>query len=457
MKPINVAGLKSNIYNKTLVLKMMKRFFSLLVISIIGKGVTAQDSLTIEQAVAYALQNNYDILLSRNDSAIAAINYEYRNAAFLPRLNATGTYVINNNNQRQTLADGSERERKGIRSNNLNAAINLNWMVFDGFRMFLLRDQLDIAVEQGNLVVKTAVINTVANVINIYYDLVRQQQQLRNVEEQMLLASDRLRLAQYRFDIGVGIKPDVLQAQIDFNNSKASQLNQLALIDQRRQSLNQLMNTAPSATYKVTDTIPVKGDLILGNLLANLSTPELQLARTNIQAAELNVQLAKTARYPTVSIVSAYNFSRTSNNQVINQFSPLFNLNRGLNYGISATIPIFNNFTVKQQIRQAELAVRFQELNYQNQTSLLNTGLINAYRSYEAQRQVVTTLDTSVALARENLMIERERYRLGRTTFIELRQAEENVSTTITNLINARYNLKVAETELLRLRGDLVK
>jgi outer membrane protein len=437
--------------------KMMKRFFSLLVISIIGKEVIAQDSLTVEQAVAYALQNNYDILLSRNDSAVAAINYDYRNAALLPRLNATGTYLSNNNNQQQTLADGSKRERNGIRSNNLNAAINLNWTVFDGFRMFLLRDQLDIAVEQGNLVVKTAVINTVAGVISTYYDIVRQQQQLRNVEEQMQLASDRLRLAQYRFDIGVGIKPDVLQAQIDLNNSKASQLNQLALIDQRRQTLNQLMNAAPSASYKVSDTIPVKTDLILGNLLANLSTPELQLARTNIQAAELNVQLAKTARYPTVSLVSAYNFSRSSSNQVINQFSPLFNLNRGFNYGISATIPIFNNFTVRQQIRQAELAVRFQELQYQNQTSLLNTNLLNAFRNYEAQRQVVETLDTSVGLARENLFIEKERYRLGRTTFIELRQAEENVSITITNLINARYNLKVAETELLRLRGDLVK
>jgi outer membrane protein TolC len=435
----------------------MKRFLSVLLIALVGKVTTAQDSLTVEQAVAYALQNNYDILLSRNDSAIAAINYQYRNAAFLPRLNATGTYLINNNNQEQTLADGSERKRNGIRSNNLNAAINLNWTVFDGFRMFLLRDQLDIAVEQGNLIVKTAVINTVANVVTTYYDIVRQQQQLRNVEEQMLLASDRLRLAQYRFDIGVGIKPDVLQAQIDFNNSKASQLNQLALIDQRRQTLNQLMNAAPTATYKVSDTIPVRGDLILGNLLANLSTPELQLSRTNIQAAELNVQLAKSARYPTVALNSAYNFNRTSNNQVINQFSPLFNLNRGLNYGITATIPIFNNFTVRQQIRQAELAVRFQELQYQSQTSLLNTGLINAFRSYEAQRQIVQTLDTSVALAREGLFIERERYRLGRTTFIELRQAEENVSTTITNLINARYNLKVAETELLRLRGELVR
>lgn len=439
------------------VTKMMKRLFFLLAVSVLGKGAFAQDSLTVEQAVAFALQNNYDILLSRNDSAIAAINYEYRNAAFLPRLNASATYLTNNNNQKQTLADGSERERNGIVSKNLTAAVNLNWTIFDGFRMFLLRDQLDLAVEQGNLIVKTAVINSVASVISTYYDLVRQQQQLRNVEEQMQLAADRLRLAQYRFDIGVGIKPDVLQAQIDYNNSKAAQLNQQALIDQRRQTLNQLMNTAPSATYKVSDTIPVRSDLVLGNLLANLITPDIQLARTSIQLASLNVQLARAGRYPTVSIVSAYNFNRTANNQVINQFSPLFNLNRGLNYGVTATIPIFNGFQVRQQIRQAELAVRFQELQLENQTSLLNTSLINTFRNYEAQRQVVTTLDSSVVLARENLFIERERYRLGRTTFIELRQAEENVTTTITNLINARYNLKVAETELLRLRGELVR
>ena len=435
----------------------MKRFFSLLIISLTGTGLFAQDSLTVEEAIAYALQNNYDILLSKNDSAVAAINYEYRNAAFLPRVNGSGTYLINNNNQAQTLADGSKRERSGIQSNNLNAAINLNWTIFDGFRMFLLRNQLDIAVEQGNLIVKTAVINTVASVITTYFDIVRQKQQLRNVEEQMLLASDRLRLAQYRFDIGVGIKPDVLQAQIDFNNSKAAQLNQLALIEQRKQTLNQVMNVAPSATYRVSDTIPVKGDLILGDLLANLSPPELQLTRVNIRAAELDVALAKSSRYPTVTFNSAYNFARTSNNQVINQFSPLFNLNRGFNYGISAVIPIFNNFSVRQQIRQAELAVRFQELNYQSQTSLLNASLVNSFTSYQTQLQVVQTLDTSVGLARENLFIERERYRLGRTTFIELRQAEENVSVTLTNLINARYNLKVAETELLRLRGELVR
>lgn len=439
---------------------MKKGIVSLLALLILaGQLCAQQDSLTAEQAVAYALRNNYSIMLARQDSAVAAINYEYRNAAFLPRINASGTALFSNNNQKQTLADGSDRNRSGIRTTNLTSAINLNWTVFDGFRMFLLRDQIDVAVNQGNLVIKSAVINTVASVINTYFDIVRQKQQLRNVEEQLQLANDRLRLAQYKFDIGAGIKPDVLQSQIDLNNSTAARLNQLALIDQRKQTLNQLMNVAPATDYKVSDTIPVETGLVLGNLLSNFAqaNPELQLARTNIEAAELNVRLAKTARYPIVSLISAYNFNRTSNNQVINQFSPLFNLNHGWNYGVTATIPILNNFTVKQQIRQAQLAVDFQNLQYRNQEQLLNTNLLNTFRSYEAQKQVVTTLDTSVGLARENLYIERERYRLGRTTFIELRQAEENVSTIITNLINARYNLKVAETELLRLRGELVR
>lgn len=440
-------------------IKLMKRLIPFIITALLGNQLFAQDSLTVEQAVAYALQNNYDILLSRNDSAIAAINYEYRNAAFLPRVNGSGNILFNNNNQKQTLADGSEKNRSGIRSNNLNSAINLNWTVFDGFRMFLLRDGLNISIRQGSLTIKNAVVNSVAAVVTTYYDIVRQKQQLKNVEEQMALASDRLRLAQYKFDIGVGIKPDVLQAQIDLNNNKASQLTQLVLIDQRKQTLNQLMNVALKADYKVSDTIPVRTDLVLGNLLNDLTrtSPQLQTARANIDAAELAVRLVKANRYPTVSLVSAYNFSRTSNNTVINQFSPLFNLNRGFNYGVSVSVPILNNFTVRQQIRQSQLAVSFQQLQYQAQESLVNTGLLNSFKSYEGQKQIVAVLDSNILLARENLFIERERYRLGRTTFIELRQAEENVSVTITNLINARYSLKLSETELLRLRGDLVR
>ena len=61
----------------------------------------AQRLLTLEEAIATALKQNFDIQLSKNDSAVAALNYSYRNAAFLPRLNANAGTTWNNNKQTQ--------------------------------------------------------------------------------------------------------------------------------------------------------------------------------------------------------------------------------------------------------------------------------------------------------------------------------------------------------------------
>lgn len=422
--------------------------------------IFSQDTLSVEKAIATALRHNYDILLSKQDSASIAITNQYRNAVFLPTLNANSTILFNNNSQTTRLTDGTERKRTGIHSNNINAALGLNWTLFDGFRMFILRDRLNVSILQGNLTIKNQVVNTVAEVIRTYYDIVRQKQQLRNVEEQMMLSADRLKLAQYKLDIGVGVKPDVLQAQIDYNTQRASQLNQLSLIDQRKQDLNRLMNVSQSLNYEVSDSIRVETDLVLGNLLNDLESVslQLQLSKISIDLAALDVREAKALRFPAIAFTSAYNFNRNSSNSVVNpSFQPLFILNRGLNYGFTASVPIFNRFSVRQQIRQAELSVNYSQLQLENQMSIINTGILNNYRSYLAQKQILAVNDSSVVLARENLNIERERYRLGATTFIELRQAEENLANAIFSSITTRYNLKIAETELLRLRGDLVR
>jgi outer membrane protein TolC len=419
-----------------------------------------QDTLTVEKAIATSLNNNYDILLSREDSASVAITSEYRNAVFVPTLNANSTVLFNNNKQRSKFASGKDTTRSGIKTSNINASLNLNWTLFDGFRMFILRDRLDVATIRGSLVIKNQVVNTISDVIKTYFDIVRQKQQLKNVQEQMTLSADRLQLAQYKLDIGVGIKPDVLQARIDYNTQHAAQINQLALIDQRKHELNRLMNVPQTVDYEVSDSIIAAPDLVLGDLMNGIeeTSPALRLAKTEIDLAHLDVREAKALRFPTVAFTSAYSVSRNNNNSVINPIAQaLFNQNRGFNYGFTASIPILNRFTVRQQIRQAELSEDYSQLQLENQQSIINTNILNNYRTYIAQREIVAVNDSSVVLARENLTIERERYRLGATTFIELRQAEENLANAINNSITTRYNLKVAETELLRLRGDLVK
>lgn len=437
----------------------MNKKFVLPFLLLLTLSVKAQRQLTLEEAIATALQNNYDIQLSRNDSAVAALDYSYRNAIFLPRVNATAGTNWNNNNQKQTLADGTKREQRGVKSNNINAALNLNWTLFDGFKMFATRDKAEEFIRLGELGIKNQVINTVAIVINTYYDIVRQKQLLRAIEEQMSLSLERVKLAQYKLDIGVGAKPDVLQSKVDNNAQKALQLAQQTLIAQLKQQLNQAMNVKDAPPYDVADSIPINTALSLGDLQNGIdrTNPTLLITKKNIDIARLTLKERRAERFPTVSFNSVYNFTRTNNQTVINPFSPLFNQSRGLNYGLTAAIPILNNFTTKRQIRQAQLDIQYQQLVYENQQSQVNLAIVNAFIEYEQQKKALTLEEENILLAKENVDIVQQVYRLNSITLIQLKEAERSLQDAYTRLITARYNTKLSETELLRLKGELVK
>lgn len=418
-----------------------------------------QRILSLEEAIATALHNNYDILLAKNDSTAYAIDYSYRNAAFLPRVNGNISTVWNNNGQKQILADGTKRESTGLKSNVISSQLALSWTLFDGLKMFVTRDKLEEFVKLGELGVKNQLINTVANVTNTYYNIVRQKQLLKAVAEQIELAQERAKLAQYKLDIGVGAKPDVLQGKVDLNARKAAQIQQQTLIAKLKEQLNQLMSVQPNTMYDVPDTIPINMRLSMGDIQSEMenNNPQLLIAKKNIDIATLTVKERKAERWPTVSFNSAYNFNRTDNQAVINTFSTLYNRTKGFNYGLTATIPILNNFNARRLIKQAQLDVTYQNIVFDQQRSLLNLSLINAYQDYEQQKRALLLEEESILLARENVSILFQVYRLNSTTLIQLKEAEQSLAEAYDRLIAARYATKLAETELLRLRGDLVR
>jgi outer membrane protein len=438
----------------------MFRSLKLMLIFLISFSyVQAQKMLTLEEAVAATLQNNYDIQLLRNDSAIYALDYSYRNAAFLPRLNATTAVLLNNNNQKQRLADGTERKQGGLKSDNINAALNLNWTVFDGLKMFATRDKLAEFVRLGELSIRNQLVNSVSDVIKSYYNIVSQKQQLKAIEEQMGVNEERVRQAEKKLSVGLGAKPELLQAKLDLNAQKAARLRQMTLMEQLKEQLNQLIVFPAGTSYEVADTIIFDESLVAGEIFsaAEQNNPELKVAKQNITIAGLVLKERKAERFPTVSLNSAYNFSRTNNQAVVNNFTTLFNRNYGFNYGIGINIPILNNFTVRRNIKAAELDINYQQLMYDYQKSRVDIAISSAFKDYELQKQTLQLEEENIKLAKENVFIALERYRLGISTSLELRETQQSLEEAYNRLITARYNTKLAETELLRLRGDLVK
>jgi outer membrane protein TolC len=442
----------------------MKRLF---VLSVLFSSITAgaQRMLTLDEAIAIALKNNFDIQLSKNDSMVAQLNNSYRNAAFYPTLNATTGITFNNNDQLQKFSDGTTRERNGVKSSNLQAALSLNWTLFDGMKMFATRDKVAEFVKLGELGIKNQVVNTVAEVINTYYNIVRLKQQVKAVDEQISINEERVKLAEYKLDIGVGAKPDVLQGKVDLNAQKALKLEQMTAIEQQKEILNQLLNAKmaaadnPSTFYEVSDSIPINSSLSLGDVQAGIEStnPGLLLSKKNIEIARLTLKERIAERYPTVGFGSNYNFTKTDNKAVVNPFQPLFSRNKGFNYGFTASIPIFNRYNVRRQVQQAQLDINYQQLVYDNQRSTLNLNVINAFKDYEQQKKALALEEENILLARENVNIVLQVYKLNSTTLIQLKEAQLSLQQAYNRLIAARYNAKLAETELMRLKGDLVK
>lgn len=437
---------------------MLKRYSCSLLLLLPFMAMAQSKKLSLEEAVATALEHNYDILLSKNDSAAAALDYSFRNAAFLPRLNANVGTVWNNVDQKQILSDGSIRKKSGLKSNNLTAQLALNWTLFDGLKMFATRDKLNEYVALGDLGIKNNVVNTVANVINTYYNIVQAKQQLHAIEEQMSINEERLKLAQYKFDIGSGAKPDVLQSKVDLNAQKAAQWRQQTVIAQLKDELSNIMNVQP-AEYDVADSIPLNYSIGLGDILGGLETgnPGLLIAKKNIDIAGLTLKERKAEALPTLSFNTAYNFNRTRNQAVINTFSTLFNRTEGPNFGFTLSVPVLNNLTNKRNIRQAMLDIDYQKLSYDRQKALLNLAVLNAFKNYEFQKKELALEEENINYAKENVDIVLQVYKLGATTLLQLKEAQKSLEDAYNRLILARYNTKVAETELLRLKGELVK
>jgi outer membrane protein TolC len=441
----------------------MKTFFFILCIICLAttplQKIFAQKILTVEEAIAIALKNNYDIELLRNDSASYALDNSYAKAAFLPRVNATTGLVFNNSNQKQKFSDGSTKARNGIRSNNLSGAVQLNWTLFDGYKMFATKDKLGEFVKLGELNIKNQMVTSVAAVLINYYNIVHQKQQLKAVNELMSINEERVKLADKKLSVGLGAKPELLQAKVDLNAQKAARLKVQTLIGQLKEQLNQLMNVVLNSSYEVADSIPINNNILLTDIMNGVETtnPSLLLTKKNIDITNLTLKERKAERYPVVSFNSAYNYSKTDNKAVVNPFTPLYNRNNGFNYGLGVTIPILNGYNTKRLIQQTQLDVDYLKLSYQNQKSKIDLGISNAFKDYELQKQALALEEENILLAKENVLIAVERFRLGISTYIELRETQKSLEDGYFRLLSARYNTKLAEIELMRLKGDLVK
>lgn len=439
---------------------MKLRFFAIAIFSV---GVShiglAQEVVTLEQAIKLALERNFDVLAARNVAEAAEVNKDYSWGGFLPQINAVAATTHTENNQQLEFADAARNNKGSAESNNQSASVQLNWTLFDGTRMFAVRERIASVDRQSELLLKDQMTNTIAAVIINYYDIVRQKQQLKATIEQMSVSEERVKLAQRKLDVGTGIKPELLQARVDYNAQRAQVLQQQSLIEQLKQQLNVAVGSQLPQTFEVYDTIIIDRNVDAEVLAANIENSNfgLMAQRESLQIASASLREGRALYLPTLSFNAAYTYNRNDNVRLINPFGPVFSLSDGFNYGLTFSLPILNNFSVRAANQVAKINVNQQQVFYNRAKTQINLGLNNSLVNYRNAKAILEVEEETILLAKENVFIALEGFKRGVTTFIELRTAQQSLEDAYNRLIAARYNTKLAETELLRLSGGLLK
>ena len=180
----------------------MRRVFKiaicLLLCAQVGK---AQELLTVKEAIAIALENNYDIKLFQNNLKVAQENVTRGNAGMLPTV--TGNFTQNNSrsNSNQTQASGEVRELDNAKNNSMNYGISVGWTVFDGLGMFSRFETLKELQKQGEAELQRSVVTRISDVISTYYTIVEQQNLLSAIDSSIMISQERLRKEENRFSI----------------------------------------------------------------------------------------------------------------------------------------------------------------------------------------------------------------------------------------------------------------
>ncbi len=421
--------------------------------NILHKNTDSLPQFTLRQAIDTALKNNYDIKLVNNDLLIAKNNVNVGNAGFLPAV--VGSVANNGSNQHtvRTPASGPEQELSGVKNTNLNYGVALDWTVFDGFQMFANYDRLKELQKQGEVNTKAVILTTIADVVNAYYAMVRQQQLVVAKDSAMEISRLRRRIAENKLQIGRGSKLDVLTAIVDFNTDTSSYLQEKNLLKTSMVTLNQIMARDLNVEFKVDEDMNIQNNLVLQDLSEKTQqlNPSLQNAFINKKIAELNLKQVKGQRYPVIAVNSGYQVSRSTSPTGFNQKIR----SNGLTYGLSASVNIFNGFLQRQNERNAKVSISSSELDLERTRQNINAQLISTYQNYMTNLDLLKVESGNVQVADQNLEITLEKYRLGSISPLELREAQRNSINAITRLLDAEYQAKITEISLKEISGTL--
>lgn len=419
----------------------MKRLIIIAGLLGLAAAGAAQDRLTLQEAVATALQKNAAVLVARNNASIARNTARSGMADLMPRLTAS--------------AGANYTDIENISTSTVSSAgLNLSYTLFDGLGNVYRLKQAQSTGTIGALDARNQIENSILQVSQAYYGAASAFEGLNIAREALGISHERLKRAEQRAAYGRAGTVDVLSARVDVNSDSVNVVQARLAWDEAQRNLNVLLYRDLSKGMAI-DTAVDYG--VIDGLDALLSASNLHNAgylifQERSRQASYAAGAAGGAMLPRVDLTGSATYSQTEQDLAVG-----FNdLNRTVRAGANISWTLFNGGRLRLQHQSARLTAKNQALLADQAKRDLVRSVTNSYETYKNSRLVLDLETQSLEAAELNFQRSRDLYRLGQVTSTQFREAQLNLIRSKSRMQTAKYNAKLAELSLLKLSGQLV-
>lgn len=435
---------------------MIKMLYKIIVLFVgLSSGLYAQSILTIEEAIKIGLEKNYSVLIVKNEQEIAKLQNNFGNAGMSPTVSVNANLSLANINSYQEFSTGVTQERNGAQSNNTGASVNVGWMIFDGLKMFAVKKRLGLNEQLTAIELKQQMENTVYEIVSAYYSIVKINELIKAAKQNLSIYEERKKLAKLKYEIGSDSKVDVLLSQSNENKAKSAIVQLELQLLNAKTKLNTLLNKPVDSDFTTTDSIMVNYNPNIDELKKEVSksNSSILISKQNESIISQSIKEARSANLPFVQLNGAYNFTRSQS-----QAGFVF-LNRqaGLNAGVTAGWLLFNGTKNSKLVKERNILFLNQRYMTEQTQLQVDAQVYNSYKTYLLNKSIVELEKQNLMDSKEVLDVSIERYKVGKSNLLETIETQKNLEDAQVRYIEALYAIKLAETDLLRANGNLVK
>ena len=427
--------------------------------------LTAQQNLSLDDAVNLAVDNSFQLMIAQRNVAIAENNNDWGVAGRYPTIALS---AVQANSYTNAQSPAGFLTTLSVYDTGITPVLDVNWTLYNGMRTKFTKQQLETLVNLNEGQVQVQIETVVAQTINAYYNALIQRERLEVFNDVLDLSRDRIEYQEVRREYGQAGSFDIIQTRDAYLNDSTSYLIQLNSYENALRNLKLAMGIdADETTYQLTTPLDYEapdydGTALTERMLQN--NQQLQNLFVNRELALINTKIQETNLRPTIGLNTgaSYNYQIQDGNG-ISATGMDFPIDGAVNkrfngfINFSANYTIYNGGVRQINIENAQMEEVVAQLNVEDLRRNLRISLSNTLATYRNQKRLLELTENLTTNARQNIDISEERFRAGQINSFDYRTVQLQYINAVQARLNAVFNIRTTETELLRLIGDLVR